>query len=58
MKCRDCPYYKSGYMYNQCGFTGDEYFREPEKCDLINDDYTISDVAIKIFGGIPYLRGD
>lgn len=42
MKCFDCPYHKSGYMYNSCAVTFDEYFMEPENCDLVNDDGSLN----------------
>lgn len=42
MKCRHCPYYKCGYMHNSCEITQSEYFREPDGCDLVNDDGSLN----------------
>lgn len=42
MKCSNCPHYKSGYMYNGCGVTESEYFREPNDCTLVKDDGSIN----------------
>jgi hypothetical protein len=42
MKCYNCDYYKSGYMYNACALTESEYFREPDNCTLVNDDGSIN----------------
>lgn len=42
LKCFNCPYYKSAYMYNSCDITGDEYFSQLENCDLVNNDGSIN----------------
>ena len=42
MTCKDCQYYQSGYMWNYCAITGDEYFRTPIKCTLLNEDGSIN----------------
>ena len=42
MKCFKCPYYACGCMWNRCGVTNSEYFREPDNCDLVNDDGSLN----------------
>ena len=42
MKCRDCDFYKTGYLWNGCGLTGDECFRQDENCTLVNEDGSIN----------------
>lgn len=42
MKCGNCPHYRSGYMYNSCAVAQSEYFREPDNCDLVNDDGSLN----------------
>lgn len=38
MKCCDCPYYKSGYLYNACVVTQTECFITQDNCALVKDD--------------------
>lgn len=42
MKCGNCPHYRSSYMYNSCAVAQLEYFREPDNCDLVNDDGSLN----------------
>lgn len=42
MKCGNCPHYRSSYMYNSCAVAQSEYFREPDNCDLVNDDGSLN----------------
>ena len=42
MKRSKCPHYKGGYMYNSCAVAQSEYFREPENCDLVNEDGSLN----------------
>lgn len=42
MKCRNCPYYKESYLWNSCGVTGGECFRQIDDCTLVNNDGTIN----------------
>lgn len=41
MKCCDCKYHESGYLWNHCCLTGNEYYYEfyKEQCPFITDDY-------------------
>jgi hypothetical protein len=51
MRCRDCPFYKEGYLWNGCGITGDEYFHMQDDCDFVNNDGSQNEENInKIFG--------
>lgn len=50
MKCRDCPHYCSGYMWNGCDITHDEYFRMQENCTLVNEDGTINQEELEKSG--------
>jgi len=51
MKCYDCDFYKSGYQWNGCGVTGDEYFHTVLDCTFVNDDQTINEEELnKAFG--------
>mgnify|MGYP001084198434 CR=1 FL=1 len=42
MNCMNCPYYKTGYMYNACSLTEAECFNTLTNCTLVNDDGTIN----------------
>ncbi len=42
MNCMDCPYYKTGYMYNACALTEAECFNTLTNCTLVNDNGTIN----------------
>lgn len=53
MKCIDCPYYFSGYMFNRCNYTESEYFRTTDNCDLINEDGTPTEIGRKLFSEPP-----
>ena len=54
MKCFNCKYYKSGYMSNACGVTGDENFRTQDNCTLVNTDGSLNydDEYIKMEYGV------
>lgn len=41
MKCRDCHFYHSGYLWNRCDLTESEYYHEciSSDCDIIDDNY-------------------
>ena len=43
MKCFECNFHKSGYMWNGCQLTGDEYYHEfyNEPCPFIDDNYIV-----------------
>lgn len=41
MRCCDCEFHQSGYMWNRCALTDSECYREPELCDLIDDNYIV-----------------
>ena len=43
MRCCDCEYHESGYLWNCCHLTGDEYYHEfyESPCAFINDDYEV-----------------
>ena len=51
MRCYDCDFYKSGYMWNQCCLTGFEYFHTQERCTLVNDDQTVNEEEMKKYFG-------
>lgn len=42
MKCSQCDYYSSGYMWNGCSLTESECFRTRDDCTLVNDDGTVN----------------
>lgn len=42
LRCCNCEFYKSGYMYNACALTESEYFQQQNDCDLVNDDGTVN----------------
>ena len=42
MKCVNCDYYKSGYLYNACALTEIECFCPLENCPLVNDDMSVN----------------
>ena len=42
MNCMNCPYYKTGYLYNACSLTEAEYFNTLANCTLVSDDGTIN----------------
>ena len=51
MRCYDCDFYNSGYMWNYCGLTESECFRTQDNCTLVNDDQSINKTEIdKMFG--------
>lgn len=43
MKCHKCKFHESGYLWNCCHLTGDEYYYEyyENPCPLVNDDYIV-----------------
>lgn len=43
MRCCDCKFHHSGYLWNRCDLTDSEYYYEfyDKPCDLIDDDYYI-----------------
>ena len=44
MKCCDCNFHKSGYLWNGCGLTGNEYYHEfyETPCPFIDDNYIVT----------------
>lgn len=46
MKCSDCLYYYSEYMFNRCELTGAECFCKSQDCDLVNDDGTVNEEVL------------
>lgn len=42
MKCTECQYYNSSYMWNSCALTQSEYFYQQYDCTLVNDDGSIN----------------
>ena len=50
MKCSNCPYYYSGYMYNSCAVMQAEYFRTTDNCTLVKEDgaLNVDDEYIKM----------
>lgn len=43
MRCCDCVFHQSGYLWNRCCLTGDEYYQVfyDEPCDFIDDNYIV-----------------
>ncbi|MCF2651832.1 hypothetical protein [Anaeromassilibacillus senegalensis] len=38
MKCENCKYYHTSYLFNRCGLTGDECFMPQVDCTLVDED--------------------
>lgn len=45
MKCRNCEFHQSGYLWNRCGLTDSEYYQEynEEPCPIIDDNYVFTE---------------
>lgn len=43
MKCYQCKFYQSGYLWNRCALIESEYYHEfyKEECPFVDDDYVI-----------------
>ena len=56
MICRNCKFYQSGYLWNRCALTGDEYFREfsETSCQVVDDAYIFLE-GCKPFG---FVKGE
>jgi len=42
MNCKECPFYKQGYMWNGCALTESECFMPLDDCTLVKDDGTVN----------------
>ena len=45
MKCINCEFYQSGYLWNRCSLMEAEYYKEyyTEPCPIIDDNYNFID---------------
>ena len=45
MKCINCEFYQSGYLWNRCSLIETEYYKEyyTEPCPIIDDNYNFID---------------
>ena len=44
MRCCDCKFHESGYLWNCCHLTGSEYYHEfyDKPCEFIDDNYIVT----------------
>lgn len=53
MKCINCEFYQSGYLWNRCSLMEAEYYKEyyTEPCPIIDDNYNFIDNS-ELFGDL------
>lgn len=65
MKCRDCEFHQSGYMWNRCALTDSEYYREfiNEPCPYIDNNHIFKEDCeplgfVKGKSAIEFMKGE
>ena len=50
MKCRDCSFHESGYMWNRCSLIEAEYYYEynDKPCPFIDDNYIVIENCLEL----------